>query len=260
MYQDDPLNTDVYNLACYNYEEVYVGYLNVYHTLPGNENIDVQLITSRNGTDFTRVCRREVFIPSGDLGYFDYMLMTGYQPEPIIVDDTVHIYYEGVNYPHNVDVNPPHGGSAVGLATFKRDRFVSIETADNLFPCRLVTKPFVVAHENLYLNAATWGDGVVRAEVLTRDWKPIAGFGADECRTIRGNALANPVRWKDNASLARLAGREIRLKFHMADARIHAMVLDDSPDRKLGEISRLDAMMEPTPAMDDRIGAEQGQV
>jgi hypothetical protein len=257
MDPDDPVNTDVYNLACFNYEQVYVGYLNVYHTLPGNENIDVQLITSRNGIDFTRVCRRQVFLPSGDLGYFDYMVMTGYQSEPIIVDDTVYIYYEGVNYAHNVEVNPPHGGSAVGLATFKRDRFVSLETADNLFPCRLVTRPFVVHHPNLSLNAATWADGSIRVELLTREWKTIPGFTAAECEAIRGNALAHPVRWTDNSNLARVLGKEVRVKFHMADARIHAISLDDAK-RKLGEITSLE--IDEQPLSNVRSGAERGDV
>ena len=223
---DDPADTEAYNLTCYNYEQVYVGYLNVFHMAPGTGNIDVQLVTSRDGTNFTRVCRREVFIPSGSDGYFDYMVSTGFQPEPLIVDDTVYLYYEAVNFPHDVRQRPPHSGTSVGLVTFKRDRFVSMQTGPP-GPHRLVTKPFVLPYPKLSLNAATWGTGSIRVEALTRDWEPIDGFTEGDCDPVQGDALAHPVRWKDNSDLQKLVGREIRLKFYMADARIHAMALDE---------------------------------
>jgi hypothetical protein len=259
MNADDPVNTDVYNLACMNYEQVYVGYMSVFYAIPGKENIDVQLITSRNGTDFTRVCRREVFIASGDLGYFDYMVMTGFQAEPLIVDDTVYLYYEGVNYPHNMETGPngapPHTGTSVGLVTFKRDRFVSLEASTLDLPCRFATRPFVVAHPNLFLNAATWAKGSIRVEAMTREWKPIPGFTEGESNSIRGDALAHPVRWRENQGLGNLVGKEIRLKFYMTDARIHSIIQDDD-HRKLSEVYGSEAPQ----FSGTRPGAERGEV
>ena len=64
---DDPTDIEFYGLSCYNYAQVYVGYLWVYHQDPDRENIDIQLTTSRDGMHFTRCCRREVFIPNGPL-------------------------------------------------------------------------------------------------------------------------------------------------------------------------------------------------
>jgi len=91
----------------------------------------------------------------------------------------------------------------------------------------VITKPFVVRHPRLYLNAATWRKGSIRAEVLTRDWQPIPGFTAREAREIQGDALDHPVTWSSNADLGKLLGEEVRLKFHMTRARIHAMTLSD---------------------------------
>ena len=255
MDADDPADTEAYNFSCYNYEQVYLGYLCVYHMAAGADTLDVQLTTSRNGTDFTRVCRRETWIPSGELGSFDYMVMPGFQAEPIIVDDTVYLYYEGVNYPHDVD-QPPYGGCSVGLATFDRDRFISMETGPP-GPCRLVTKPFVLPHANLFLNAATWADGSIRAEVLTREWQPIAGFGERESNTIRGDDLSHPVYWKDNPDLGSLVGKEVRLRFYMADARIHAMSLDESDRQR----ERVRTPSVPAGQKETvRRGAQQGEV
>lgn len=90
-------------------------------------------------------------------------------------------------------------------------------------------------HRKLFLNAATWLKGSIRVEALTRDWQPIPGFSEPQARTIQGDALYHPVRWHDNPDLSRLLGKEIRLKFYMTRARIHAMTLCNE-DRKLGPV------------------------
>ena len=115
-----------------------------------------------------------------------------------------------------------------------RDRFASLETGTPAAErCRVLTKPLVVSHPRLYLNAATWGKGSIRVEVLTRDWQPIAGFTVAESREIQGDALDHPIRWSENADLSKLVGQEIRLKFHMTRARLHAMTMSDQ-ERPLG--------------------------
>jgi hypothetical protein len=235
---NDPADVEWYGMTCYLYEQVYVGYLWVYHADPAVENIDIQLTTSRNGVDFTRCCRREVFIPAGPRGYCDYMITIGYQAEPIVVNDEVYLYYQAGNYDHGPEEPySPESRITMGLVTFPRDRFASLQTG---MPsrCRVVTRPFVVQHPKLFLNAATWGNGLIRAEVMTRDWRPVEGFTQADAIPIKGNALAHPVRWKDHADLGQWIGKEMRLKFYMADARIHAMI-QETENRPLGHLADL---------------------
>ena len=235
---DDPADVQFYSMSCRNYEQVYVGFLRVYHGAPDKENIDTQLITSRDGIHFTRCCRREVFLPAGAQGSFDYMLSPSWPSEPTILNDEVYVFYGASNYCHRPkESRRPDSRQATGLATFWRDRFVSLQTGWPQ-PCRVVTKPFVVEYPKLFLNAATWGDGSIRAEVLTRDWKPIEGFTMDESGVIKGNALAHPLRWKDHADLGPLVGKEVRLKFYMIHSRVHAMIqeTEDRPPRQLSEL------------------------
>ncbi|NUQ65355.1 MAG: hypothetical protein HUU20_23045, partial [Pirellulales bacterium] len=237
MDADDPADTELYQFACHKFAGIYVGYVSVYH-LRRPQPIDIHLATSRDGIHFTRVCRGTPFIPSGPLGYYDYMAMACSQPKPIVVNDTVYIYYAALNFPHDADTSGENsyctGGAA--LATLKRDRFISLETGvADAEPCRVITKPFGVRHPRLYLNAATWQKGSIRAEVLTRDWQPIAGFTEAEAKEIQGDALDHPVQWASNADLSKLLGREIRLKFSMTRARIHAMTLSND-QRRLGEV------------------------
>ncbi len=235
---DDPADVEFYGLTCYNYAQVYVGYLWVFHMAPENNAIDIQLTTSRDGTHFTRCCRREVFLPNGPPDYFDHEITVGDQSDPIILNDRVHLFYQACNYKHDAqDYRRPNSLISGGLCTFTRDRFVSLETGAPPH-CRVVTKPFVVEHPRLYLNAATWGDGEIRAEVLARDWRPLEGFTAQEAQVTRGNALNHPVSWKDNENLGRLVGREVRLKFNMKSARLHAVYFD-TEDRPLKELPPL---------------------
>ena len=253
MDADDPADTELYQFACHKFGGTYVGYMSVYY-LRRPQPIDIHLATSRDGIHFTRVCRGTPFIPSGQLGYYDYMAMACSQPKPIVVNDTVYIYYAALNFPHDVDTSGDSsfytGGAA--LATFKQDRFASLETGiADAGPCRVITKPFVVRHPRLYLNAATWMKGSIRAEVLTRDWQPIADFTEPEAREIQGDALDHPVKWSNNADLNKLLGQEIRLKFYMTRARIHAMTLSNE-ERRLGEVEseyRCDAQGDSAPKM-----------
>ncbi len=229
---DDPADIEFYGLTCYTYAQVYVGYLWVFHQEPRRQDIDVQLTTSRDGIHFTRCCRRQVFLPNGPYNYFDHEITVGDQYEPIIVNDQVYLFYEAANYKHtNADSSRPEARITGGLCTFPRDRFVSLETGVPQ-PCRVVTKPFVVRHPKLFLNAATWGSGHIRVEVLTRGWTSVEGFTAKVATDIQGNALHHPVRWTANSDLTRLIGKEVRLKFHMTDARLHALYLD-TKDRDL---------------------------
>jgi hypothetical protein len=238
MDADDPGDTELYQFACHKFGEIYIGYMSVYYQRDP-QAINIHLATSRDGIHFGRVCRGEPFIPSGPLGYYDVMAMACSQPEPIVVDDTMYIYYAAANFPHNVDPTGAAPGvfkCGAALATFKRDRFASLETSDlHPGPCRVVTKPFTVQHPKLFLNAATWDKGSIRVEALTRDWRPIPGFTEPQAHAIFGDALDHPVRWQDNADMSKLIGKEVRLKVYMTRARIHALTLSNE-DRKLGAV------------------------
>ncbi len=238
MDPDDPPDTELYQFGCHQLGQTYVGYMSVFYRR-SPQPINIHLATSRDGVHFTRVCRGEPFISHGPLGYYDFMAMCCSQPEPVMVDDTVYVYYAALNFPHDGEsfqTDPAELQSGAALATFKRDRYASLSTSDlDPGPCRIVTKPFVVQHPKLYLNAATWMKGSIRVEALTPDWQPIEGFTEKQAQRIHGDALDHPVSWKHNADVKQLVGKEIRLKFHMERARLYAMTLSNDA-RKLGAV------------------------
>ena len=239
MDADDPADTELYQFGCHKIGPTYVGYMSVYY-LRRPQPVDIHLATSRDGIHFTRVCRGQPFIPYGPLGYYDYMAMACSQPEPIIVDDTVYIYYAAANFRTTRTSTAPIPKPCRSAPHWPRSSATgsprSSRTIGSGAPCRVVTKPFTVRHSKLFLNAATWMKGSIRVEALTRDWQPIAGFTQPQARTIQGDALNHPVRWNGNADVSKLIGQEIRLKFYMTRARLHAMTLCHA-NRKLAPVS-----------------------
>jgi hypothetical protein len=87
----------------------------------------------------------------------------------------------------------------------------------------LVTKPLTFKGSRLALNFATSAAGGVRVEIQDAAGKPIPGFTrADSLETI-GNEIDRVVRWKSGTSISDLAGRSVRLRFVLKDARLYAM-------------------------------------
>ena len=67
MDADDPADTELYQFGCHKIGQTYVGYMSVFY-LRDPQSVDIHLATSRDGLNFTRVCRGEPFIPSGAAG------------------------------------------------------------------------------------------------------------------------------------------------------------------------------------------------
>jgi hypothetical protein len=72
---------------------------------------------------------------------------------------------------------------------------------------------------HLFVNANVRGE--LRVEVLDREGRGIAGFSADRCEPVRGDATTAPVKWI-GANLAALAGQPIRFRFLVSDADLFA--------------------------------------
>jgi hypothetical protein len=86
----------------------------------------------------------------------------------------------------------------------------------------IVTKPLTFAGKELSLNFATSAAGGVRVEIQDAAGKPVPGFAlADAVETI-GNETDRVVRWKAGSDVGALAGKPVRLRFVMKDARLYS--------------------------------------
>ena len=99
------------------------------------------------------------------------------------------------------------------------DGFVSLD-ADQT-PGTFVTRPIVFDGSKLVLNIAAAGN--VMVEIQDQNGHPINGFAIADCDPIRTDAIRHIVSWKPAQDLAKLAGKTVRLKFEMQNAKLFAI-------------------------------------
>ena len=164
MDPDDPPDTELYQFGCHKIGQTYLGYMSVFYLRdpqrvgdpPGHQPRWVEL--------YPRLPRPAVH-PLRPVGYYDYMAMACSQPEPIVVNDTVYIYYAAANFPHRRRREADRPGRAQGrgrraghfearslcVAGNGRSRRRAVPRGDQAVHVR---------HARLYLNAATWAERV----------------------------------------------------------------------------------------------------
>ena len=62
--------------------------------------------------------------------------------------------------------------------------------------------------------------GWLRVEVLDEAGQPVPGYRREEAQAVMGNGTQKEVCWQ--APLGDLAGKPVRLRFEMRDARLYA--------------------------------------
>ena len=85
-----------------------------------------------------------------------------------------------------------------------------------------MTRLFVLEGGGLQVNVDALG-GYMKVEALEASGKPIPGFSGDSAKIYRGfdNLRLEPI-WKGDAGLSSLRGKEVRLKFHLSNAKLYA--------------------------------------
>lgn len=84
----------------------------------------------------------------------------------------------------------------------------------------LVTKPFVLEGSVLHLNMATSAFGYIYVKVLDADGNPLSG----ESMEIYGDSTDRAVYFADGSDFSGYAGKTIRLRFRIRDAKLYSMI------------------------------------
>jgi hypothetical protein len=154
-------------------------------------------------------------VPRGPDGSFDKDMIV--QCSNIVTWQDKHwIYYSGYRERHWRIPRKP----AIGLATLPLDRFVGLEAHETRGT--ITTMPFELAGGQLILNVDA-RQGEIAVAVLDQDGKPIEGFSANDCRTLKGvDDVRLSVQWQGSRSLAELKGRTVRLQYTLENATLYA--------------------------------------
>lgn len=183
---------------------------------------DTQLITSRDGLHWSRVCDRRVYLPLGQPGQWDaYWLVTASQ---IVFDgDRMLLYYAACDRPRG-----DSGKYEIGVATGRRDRFQGIRPRDMSYPAIVETKPLTLEDAgDLTLNATPHSTrSRIVAELCNFEGHTIEGFASADCDPITTDGLDHVVRWRGRPITAAqgppVYGRALRVRLYLYDASLFA--------------------------------------
>jgi hypothetical protein len=64
--------------------------------------------------------------------------------------------------------------------------------------------------------------GALKVEILDPAYFPIKGHTMNDADALIRTGLDNVVTWKGDPDLSRLAGRAIKLRFHLANSKLFA--------------------------------------
>ena len=183
MDRHDHPGTQFYSGYAFWYRSMYLGYLEMYYT--HLQRLDTQLIASRDGRTWSRLCDREIFLPNGPHGDFDaYWAVPTYNP-PIFAGGRLLIHYNGRPDPHRDagfhHVKPGMGG-AFALAELREDGFVSLDATgdEGLVETKLLAPP--ADTRRLEVNACPFNRRVgyapmrLTVEVVTPDGKTLHAY------------------------------------------------------------------------------------
>ena len=250
----DPTDLQIYGLAGFNYEGLYLGLMDMYWSResgPNERTLDIQLALSRDGKVWWRAGDRKTFMPVGPDGAWDRYTVAPANSQPIVMGDEIWIYYRGKgssrhrgevpehrrgapwNAPGHTDdspLDPDVPGSGTGLARLRRDGFVSLDAGPH--PGRLLTRPLFFKGTELRLNADA-GQGRIRAELFTaekaavkypgQNWAiadPVPGFSLADCIPLTENTTGSSLHWQGGKSLEKLAGKPVVIRFELVQSSL----------------------------------------
>ena len=101
----------------------------------------------------------------------------------------------------------------------RRDGFVSLDAGANAGT--LLTEPFTLTGDKLFVNSFGHKNGSLRVDVLATNQKVLARSSA-----LTGDQLRGEVRWSQN-DIAKLKGKTVQLRFTLNDSNLYSYWLKD---------------------------------
>ena len=233
---DDPRRLDLdlpcelYNLDCVAYESIVLGLFTIFRgeRTEREKPNDLCVGFSRDGFHWSRPDRQPFLTVSERVGAWNWANVQSAGGCCLVVGDELRFYVSGRRgWP---GTNDP-GICSTGLATLRRDGFVSMDAGDatsgvervapSVPPGTLLTRPVRFNGRHLFVNVDAPA-GELRVELLDASARPIPGFAADACAAVRGNRTRAAVNWSNGADLGRLSGEPVRFRFHLTRGSLYA--------------------------------------
>ena len=218
----DGAHDQIYSMPIARYGSLYIGLPAVFHKGQADaddwDTVDTELAISVDSVSWRRVCPGQALIPRGAGAYPGGERDCGcvYAAAPFVHDKEIRVYYGGSNGLHN---NWREG--SLNLATLALDRFAGYAPRDDN-PARIATVPLRMAGAEISVNAAIQAGGQLRAAVIGADGAAVAGFGMDDCESMRTDDTAHALRWR-GSGIGSLANAPFSLALEWRDGVVYAV-------------------------------------
>jgi hypothetical protein len=207
------------------YQGLYVGLLHIFEStgkaMDPNADSPITwpvLTVSRDGAQWQRAFREDPgrpFLPTGEPGAWDSrMIRTA--SSLVVRPDRLFLLYSGSSNIHYRTSN-----WEIGLATLRVDGFVSLDAGAE--EGSLLTKPLAFEAGRLRINAAVAPGGYVKGEVVGDNGRPVAGYGAADCRAFTGDSIEGDLTWDGHTAVPASVPKGTRLRFLLRNARLYSL-------------------------------------
>jgi hypothetical protein len=191
-------------------------------------NIDIQLVSSRDGLLWSRPERTPIITREAEDGEYGTVLA---HPNlvPLNADEWGIVcsgQFENHDWGNRYD---PGKKSEYRWAIWKRDRLVALEAP---VEGRVTLVEQVCVGKELRLNFQTQKEGGwVKVELVHPPTTPaspvkaIEGYGLKEADTLAGDELSKVVTWRGKSDLSALEGKKVSVRIHMARAKLFSVAV-----------------------------------
>jgi len=243
----DPTRADggrpeLYTLDCVGYESLMLGLFTIWRgeTLLREKINEVTIGFSRDGFHWHRPDRSTFMGVSDTEGAWNWANVQSAGGCCLIVGDHLHFYVSGrQGRPGTADP----GVCTTGLALLRRDGFASMDwlpgqggiVRGRVEPNgagTLTTRPVRFSGRHLFVNG-DFTQGELRAEVLDSNGVVIAPYTSAACVPLTRDGTRLAVNW-NGASLADLAGRDVRFRFTVTRGRLFSFWVSVKPTGESG--------------------------
>jgi len=224
--EDTQFHPQLTNLDAVAYESVMLGLFTIWRGAAPEETgrpelNDVCLGFSRDGFHFARPDRTPFLPMSETRGDWNWGNVQSAGGGCLVVGDRLYFYCSG----RRGSPGSREAGGSTGLATLRRDGFVSLDAGDR--EEMLTTRPVTFTGKHLFVNVDA-PEGELRAEVIDERGEPMAPFTRAACVPVAADATKHAVRWTASDDLSALAGRAVRFRFTLRHGSLYAFWV--SPD------------------------------
>ena len=114
--------------------------------------------------------------------------------------------------------------SRIGLATLRRDGFVSLNGTDA--PGLVVTRPLTFDGCRLFVNAQVGDRGYIKAEIRNTAGEAVKPDVMSECQPLTTDVLNGQVVWSGQTAVQRSVDQSMRMAFEVKNARLYSFWLE----------------------------------